>query len=117
MPTRGHREGILLSGIAASGLGGTAIDLRASNGKFFRYSSASSDGPTGGASAVFELLHSHDLTAWTVLERITAVEGTVATAFHSDGAYGYIIASASLVWSAAETGTASVYVYVQGGIN
>ncbi len=116
MATRGHRQGTLLDGFSASGLGPTAIDLRASNGSFFRYSSASADGPTGGASAVFELLHSHDLTAWTVLERVTAVEGAVATAFHSDGAYGYIKASASLVWSAAETGTASVWVYVQGGI-
>ena len=117
MAGRVFREGILLDGFSATGVGPTALDLRASNGSFFRYSSASGDGPTAGASAVFQLLHSHDLTAWTVLEEITAVEGAVATAFHSDGAYGYIKASAKSIHSAAQTGTGSVWVYVHGGIN
>lgn len=117
MAGRVHREGILLNGFSAQAVGPTALDLRASNGSFFRYSSASGDGPTAGASANFQLLHSHDLTAWTVLEEVTAVEGAVATAFHSDGAYGYIKASANLVYSAAQTGTGSVWVFVHAGIN
>ncbi len=116
MGIRTPREAYLLSGISAQVTGGKVIDMRATNGHFVRWYSASADGPTGNGSAIFQLLHSHDQTAWTIIETVTAVEGVMGTAQYSGGAYGYLMASANKVYSAAETGTGAVWVHIQPGV-
>ena len=115
MGVRQDRAGYLLSGVSAQKTG-SAIDMRASNGHFMRFYSASADGPSANGSAIYDLLHSHDLTAWTVLERVTAVEAAIGTAHFSAGAYAYLMASASLLYSAAETGTAALWLHITPGI-
>lgn len=106
----------LLSGQSAQGSGTPIIDLRATNGKFYRYLSASANGPSASASAVYNLLHSHDKTAWTILETVTAQKGDESTRWFSDGAYGYLMAEVPKVYSAAQSGTASLWVFVRPGV-
>jgi hypothetical protein len=115
MAVRAIRAGWSLSGVSASATG-SAIDVRASNGRVYRYISASANGPTAGGSSIIDIRHSHDLTAWMVVESVTAVKGTQYTAWHSAGAYGYFRADVRLTYSAAETGTGVMAVWLQGGI-
>lgn len=106
----------IASGAAVEGALTTIVDLRGTNGTFFRCNSGSGNGPTAGASAIFNVEHSHDMTAWTVIETVTASKGTVATAFHSAGAYSYLRANIVKVYSAAQTGTGSVWIFVRPGV-
>jgi hypothetical protein len=115
-PVHSHREAWSLSGVSASATG-SAIDLRASNGHFYRYVSGSANGPTAGGSSIIDLRHSHDLTAWMVLETLTAVKGTQYSAWHSAGVYAYIRADVRLAYSAAQTGTGVTYCWIQPGVH
>lgn len=115
MAIRAQRAGWSLSGVSASATG-SAVDMRASNGNFFRYISASADGPTAGGSAIMDMRHSHDLTAWMVIDTITATKGTQYTGWYSAGAYAYIRMDTRLVYSAAQTGTGTMYVWIQAGV-
>lgn len=106
----------LASGVAVETALGDIADLRGTNGTFFLWMSGSGNGPTAGASANIAIEHSHDMTAWTTIATYTAQKGTVATAFHSAGAYSYIRANVTVVYSAAQTGTGSVWAFVRPGI-
>jgi hypothetical protein len=112
--------GYTLSAQSASGTG-SAIDLRASNGNFMLIISASG-GASGGASATLQMQHSHDLTAWTNVGAVLTASATGAanpflTASHSAGAYGYIRVNATGVFSAAQTGTGTVWAFILPGNN
>lgn len=109
-----------LSGQSASGTG-TAFDIRASNGNFLVIASAGQNGPSGGASATVFIQHSPDLTAWTNLTQFTAsstgVVNTMLNQWHSAGAYAYVRATITALWSAAQTGTAQISVFILPGNN
>lgn len=109
-----------VSGFSASGTG-SAVDLRGSNGNFMVWSSASSNGPSALASATWQLDHSLDLTNWLPFVALVTSSATggaansVITASYSAGAYGFIRARVSAVFSAAQTGTASVWIAIVPG--
>lgn len=106
----------IASGAAAEGAQTAIVDMRGTNGVFFLWLSGSGNGPTAGASANIDIQHSHDMSAWTTIATYTAVKGTVATAHHSAGAYSYIRANIAEVYSAAQTGTGSVWAFVRPGV-
>lgn len=116
----GPMGGYTLSGVSASAFG-APIDLRGSNGNFLLIISASG-GASGGASATLQPQHSHDLTAWTNLGVVLTASATGAanpflTASFSAGAYAYVRVNATGVFSAAQTGTGTVWAWIQPGIN
>lgn len=120
MSVYSDRAGYLFSAASAEATGTTAIDLRGTNGHFYLYVSASSNGPTAQASAQFLLQHSPDLTGWLTLQLLTASAGTAgsnqaAGTFHSAGVYGYVRGVMPKVYSAAQTGTGVIYAYVLPG--
>jgi len=110
------RGAYVASGASVEGALSAIVDMRGTNGTFFMWLSGSGNGPTAGASANIDLQHSHDTTAWTNIATYTAVKGTVATAHHSAGAYSYIRANIAEVYSAAQTGTGSVWMFVRPGV-
>jgi hypothetical protein len=105
----------IASGNAVEGAGTAIYDVRGGrhNDKVFLWWSGSGDGPTAGGSAVFTVQHSHDKTSWTNILQRTAVKGTVATAVVSGGYYDYLRINMDAVYSAAQTGTGSVWVFAQ----
>ena len=109
--------GYSLSGQNASGTG-SAVDLRESNGNFMLIISASG-GASAGASATLQPQHSHDLTAWTPLGALltASANGTqpFLTASFSAGAYGYVLVTATGVFSAAQTGTGTIWAFILPG--
>lgn len=111
------REKYLASGVSAEGRTTPRLDIRVSNGTFFMYFSGSGNGPSAGASAIFSLQHSHDLTAWSTIAQYTASgDGvSVVTAMHSGGAYGYLSVLVDKVYSAAQTGTGSLWLHARAG--
>lgn len=116
---RADYAGYSLSAVSASAFG-SAINLRASNGNFMLIISASG-GASAGASATLQPQHSHDLTAWTNLGALLTASANATQPFltgsYSAGAYGYVRVYATAVFSAAQTGTAAVWVWVQPGVN
>lgn len=117
---RGNYAGYSFSGLSASATG-SAIDLRASNGNFMLII-FTTGGPSGGASATVQPQHSHDLTAWTNLGALLTASATGAanpylTASFSAGAYAYVRINATAVFSAAQTGTATMWAWIQPGVN
>jgi len=105
----------IASGNAAEGAGTAIYDVRGSrhNDSVFLWWSGSGNGPTAGASAIFTVQHSHDTANWTTILQRTAVKGTVATAVISGGYYDYLRVLMDKVYSAAQTGTGSVWVFAQ----
>ncbi len=117
---RSNYAGYSLSAVSASATG-SAIDLRASNGNFMLIISATG-GASGGASATLQPKHSPDLTAWTNLGVVltasaTGVALTPIVLSFSAGAYGYVRVDTTAVFSAAQTGTATVWAWIQPGVN
>lgn len=117
MSIRVDRVGYSLQTGNVSGTTGSALDLRASNGTFLMTYSASSNGPTAGGSANIVLQHSHDFTSWVVMGKYTASDAAGwATARLAAGPYAYVRATVGAVYSAAQTGTGSVWVHLHGGM-
>ena len=118
MAIRTDRGDYLLTGANANGSTGVNyIDARGMSDKALVIYSSSGNGPTaGGCSAIVELLHSHDLTAWTVVARYTSLRTTAATAVVTTGPFSYLRAQAVLVYSAAQTGTAFASMFVRPGM-
>ena len=115
---RSDRGAYLLSGERANGLTGTnIIDARGMSDRVMvTYSGSALPPSAGGGSAIIELIHSHDLTAWTLIGRLTALESTAATAVFSSGPYAYLRARTSAIYSAAATGTAAPGLFVRPGM-
>jgi hypothetical protein len=104
--------GYLLSGASAEGTGAQIVSAMHRPG-FVVWYSGSGNGPTAGGSAIFSVLHSHNGASWTVLSTITGVKGTVGAQWHSAGVYVYLKARVDKCFSAAETGTGSVWVWAE----
>lgn len=116
---RANYAGYSLSGVSASATG-SAVDLRASNGNFMLIISAAG-GASAGASATLQPKHSHDLTAWTNLGALLTASANTTQPFltgsYSAGAYGYVRVDTTAVFSAAQTGTAAIWAWIQPGVN
>lgn len=114
---KNNYAGYLLSAVSAEVTGMAQLDLRATNGHFLLWTSGSSNGPTAGASAIIQVQHSHNTTGWTNLGAVfTASAGGVYTASYSAGAYGYLRSIVTKCYSAAQTGTGTIYQFVQPGM-
>lgn len=106
-----------VSGQSASGTG-SALDLRGSNGNFMLIISASG-GASAGASATVQPKHSHDQTAWTNLGALYTASANATqpmlTASYSAGAYGFVRVDLTGVFSAAQTGTGTIWAFIVPG--
>jgi hypothetical protein len=121
MPTYTDFSQYVYSGTASEGTGTAIVDARISNGTFLTYWECSGIGKSALASAVFSILHSHDSTAWTPVATLTASAGTTgqifsATARYAAGPYAYLGVRINEAYSAAETGTAHLQVYIMPGL-
>lgn len=91
----------------------SALDLRASNGNFIHWISGSGLAAGAANSALLNLQHSFDLTAWWSLSITTASAPSFVTAQFSGGAYAYL-RSVATIYSGA-TGTGAPYQAVYAG--
>jgi hypothetical protein len=107
MTIHSHREGYLISGASANGIG-SALDLRAAPPHGYLYYFASA------ASAIFGLEASHDKTAWVPINSITASGNATGTGQYSAGYYPYLRARMT-AYSGSNT-TAQLWVYYAAGI-
>lgn len=108
------KAGWIMSGVSAQGTATTAIDARATVGNFTVDWSASGNGPSGGASAIFTILHSPISGWWKTVSTITAAAaaGTSAQGHIMYTGYpGYLTCRVDKLYSAAMSGTGSVYIY------
>ena len=105
--------GLSLSGVSAQ-VNGSALDMRAGNGRFLLQISASGTNAGFGNSAHLTLDHSLDRTGWLTFATITASgTGTYFQTVYSAGAYAYVRVSTLRVYSGA-TGTGVVWAWLFG---
>lgn len=99
----------LLSGTATSGAVPLPFDNRANANFGHLYYSAA------GASAIVNIIASHDATAWGTVLTVTAVTGTPVSTAQVSAFYPYIAARASLIYSGA-AGTGQPLVFWTPGV-
>jgi hypothetical protein len=107
-----RKAGWLLSGVSVEGTASTSLDLRATPGVFSLRWSASGNGPSGGASGIFTVLHSPYSGNFWPVATITASAGDTGYVTYS-AMYGWVSCRIDKLYSAAESGTGSIWAYVR----
>lgn len=99
----------LMSGTATSGIIQSVYDNRANSNLGYIYYSAA------GASAIVDVLASHDTTAWMVVVSMTAITGAIGNTAQVAAFYPYVAARARLIYSGG-AGTGQPLVHFTPGI-
>ena len=99
---------ILLSGTAVSAQIPNPYDNQANSNFAYLYYSAA------GASAIVDILASHNRTAWMPVLTVTAVTGGIGLTAQISAFYPYVAARTNLIYSGA-AGTGQPFVYWSPG--